>query len=79
MHCMTLYTNTCGITTMNLLYRLYTMVKCVCVGFGSNDFVTKAQPFPLDDHYRTDIISDVDHQRSNLVVPLVLCTVACNG
>jgi hypothetical protein len=55
------------------------MAKCVYVGFGSNDFVTKAQPFPMDDHYRIDIIGDVGHQRSNLVVPLVLCTVACNG
>ena len=30
-------------------------------------------------HYKTDIISSVDHLRSDLVIPLVLCTVACNG
>ena len=35
------------------------MVKCVCVGFGSNGFVTKTQSFPMDGHYRTDIISGV--------------------
>jgi hypothetical protein len=31
------------------------------------------------DHYRTDIISSMGHSRSDSVVPLVLCTVACNG
>ena len=45
-------------------------------GFGSNGFVTKAQQFPIDGHYRTDIISGVGHLRSDSVVPLVLCTVA---
>ena len=30
-------------------------------------------------HNRTDIISSVDHLRSDLVMPLVLCMVACNG
>jgi hypothetical protein len=29
-------------------------------------------------HYRTDIISDVCHPRSNSIVPLVLCMVAYN-
>jgi hypothetical protein len=48
-------------------------------GFGSNGFVTKMQPFPMYGHYRTDIISCVGHLRSELVVPLVLCTVVCNG
>jgi hypothetical protein len=52
------------------------MVKCVYVGFGSNGFLTKAQPFPMNGHYRTNIISGVGHPRSNLVVPLVLCTIA---
>jgi hypothetical protein len=56
------------------------MVMCVYVlgGFGSNCFVTKVQPFPMDGHYRTDIISGVGHSRSNSVMLLVLCTVACN-
>ena len=49
---------------------------CVCVGFGSNGFMTKAQPFPMDGHYRTDVISGVGNPRLDLVVPLVLCTVA---
>jgi hypothetical protein len=30
------------------------------------------------DHYRMDIISNVDHPRSGSVMPLVLCTVAYN-
>ena len=30
-------------------------------------------------HYRTDIISGVGNPRSDLVMPLVLCMVACNG
>jgi hypothetical protein len=48
-------------------------------GFGSNGFVTKVQPFSIVGHYRTDIIRVVGHLRSDLVVPLVLCMVACNG
>jgi hypothetical protein len=51
------------------------MIKCVCRGFGSNGFVTKAQPFPMDGHYKTNIISNVGHQRSNSVVLLVLCMI----
>jgi hypothetical protein len=30
-------------------------------------------------HYRTDITNGVGYPRSDSVVPLVLCTVACNG
>jgi hypothetical protein len=44
-------------------------------GFGSNGFVTEMQLFPIDGHYRMDIISNVGHLRLDLVVPLVLCTV----
>jgi hypothetical protein len=29
-------------------------------------------------HYKTNIINDVGHPKSDLVVPLVLCTVAYN-
>ena len=65
---------------MGLLYRLHNMVKCVLYGgFGSNSFVTKVQPFPLDGHYKTYIISGMRHSRSDSVVPLVLCMIACNG
>jgi hypothetical protein len=32
----------------------------------------------MDGHYKTSIISGVSHLRLDLVVPLVLCTVACN-
>jgi hypothetical protein len=48
-------------------------------GFGLNGFVTKVQPFPMDSHYKMDIISGVGHPRSDSIVPLVLCKVACNG
>ena len=53
------------------------LVKCMCVGFGSNGFVIKTQPFPMDGHYRMDVISGVGHPRSNSVVPLVLHMVCC--
>ena len=52
----------------------------VCVGgrgFGSNGFVTKMQPFPMDGHYKTNIISNVGHPRSDSVVPLVLRMIRC--
>jgi hypothetical protein len=52
------------------------MVKCVFVGFGSNGFVIKAQPFPMDGHNRMNIISSVGHLRSDSFIPLVLCMVA---
>jgi hypothetical protein len=51
------------------------MVKCVCVGFGSNGFMTKMQSFPMDGHYRMNVISSVGHLRSDSVVPLVLRTI----
>jgi hypothetical protein len=71
---MTWYTGTCGVMTMSLLYGL-TLWSNVCVDFGSNGFMTKTQSFPMDGHYRTDIISSVGHLRSDSVMPLVLCTV----
>jgi hypothetical protein len=51
------------------------MVKCVYMGFGSNGFVTKAQPFPMDCHYRTGIISAMGYPKSDSVMLLVLCMV----
>jgi hypothetical protein len=58
-----------------LTIRVNFIVKCVYVGFTSNGFVTKTQSFPMDGHYRTNIISIVGHPKSDLVVPLVLCIV----
>jgi hypothetical protein len=57
MHCMIWYIGMCSITAMNLLYRLHTMIKSVCMGFGSNGFVTKAQSFTMDGRYKMDIIT----------------------
>ena len=54
-------------------------VKCVhYTGLGSNGcFVAGATL--MGDHYRMDIISGVGHPRSDSVMLLVLCVVACNG
>jgi hypothetical protein len=49
----------------------------VCGGFGSNGFVIIMQPFPIDGHYRTSVISCVGHPRSDAVMLLVLCMVRC--
>jgi hypothetical protein len=51
----------------------------MCMGFGSNAFVTKVQPFPIDGHYRMDIIKGVGHLRLDSVVPQVLYMIAYNG
>jgi hypothetical protein len=48
---------------------------CMCGAFESNGFVTKMQSFSMDGHYRTNIISNVGHPRSDSVVPLVLRTI----
>jgi hypothetical protein len=75
---MTWYTGTYSTIAIGLLYGL-TLWSNVYVGIGSIDFVTKAQPFPMNGYYRMDIISGVGHPRSDSIVPLVLCMVACNG
>jgi hypothetical protein len=47
---------------------------CVCVrgGFGFNGFMTKVQLFPIDGHYKTDVISGVGHLRLDSVMQLLL-------
>jgi hypothetical protein len=65
------YTSTRGIMAIGLLYML-TLWSNVCVGFGSNGFVTKTQLFPMDGHYRMDVINGMGHPRSDSFVPLVL-------
>jgi hypothetical protein len=68
----------CGIIAMGLLYGLALWSMCVCVGgggFRSNGFVIKMQPFPMDGHYRTDVINGVGHPRLNPVMSLLLRTV----
>jgi hypothetical protein len=61
-----------------LIIHISFMVNvCVCEGFGSNGFVIKMQPFPIDGHYRTDVISGVGHPKSDSIVSLVLRTVCC--
>ena len=54
------------------------MVKCVChMGLGSNGcFMANAALTGC--HFKMYIISGVGHLRSNLIVLLVLCTVAYN-
>ena len=72
---MTWYTGTCGTMAMGLLYGL-TLWSNVCVGFGSNGFMTKMRPFPMDGYYTMNIISGVGYPRLDSIVPLVSCTVA---
>ena len=61
---------------MGLLYEV-TLWSNVCMGFGSNGFVIKMQPFLMNDHYRTNIISGVGHLRLDLILSLMLRTVCC--
>jgi hypothetical protein len=69
----------CGIMAMGLLYGLALWSVCVCGGFGSNGLVIKMQPFPMNGHYRTDVISGVGHPRLNSTVPAnVTYSMLCN-
>jgi hypothetical protein len=70
---MTWYSSTCGIMIVAFTIRVNFMVKYVCVGFGSNSFVTKTQLFPTDGHYRIYIINGVSKLSH---AAIVLCTVA---
>ena len=54
------------------------MFKCVCyMGLGFNGCFMVGATL-MDGHYKMNIISGVGYPRSNLVVPLVLCTIAYN-
>jgi hypothetical protein len=74
---MTWYIGVCGIIVMGLLYGLALWSVCVWGDFESNDFITKMQSFPMDGHYRTNVIRNVGYPRSDSVVPLVLRMVCC--
>ena len=52
-----------------LIIQVNFMVKCVCVRFGSNGFMTMMQPFPMDGHYRLWI---------QWAVPLVTIPYVCS-
>jgi hypothetical protein len=65
---MTLYTDTCKIMAVDLLYRL-----------GSNGFHDWCRHFLMVGHYRTYITSSVGHLRVDSVGLLVLWMVAYNG
>jgi hypothetical protein len=71
----------CSMMAMGLLYVLALWSMCVWGGgggrFGSNGFVTKMQPFPIDGYYKMNVISGMGSQRSDSVVPLMLRTVCC--
>ena len=47
------------------------------MGLRPNDFFVTGATL-MDGHYKMDIISGVGHPRLDLVVPLVLCTIAYN-
>ena len=63
------------VMAMGLLYRLALWSVCVWEGFRSNDSWPMMQSFPMDGHYRTNVISGVGHSRSDLVMTLVLRTI----
>jgi hypothetical protein len=54
------------------------MVKYVCYMSLECNGCFMADAALTGSHYKTNIISGVDHPRSGLVVPLVLCMVAYN-
>ena len=60
-----------------LTIRVNFMVKCVCMDIGSNGFMTKTQPSPIDSHYRMDIISGMSYSRSDSDLPQVFYTECC--
>jgi hypothetical protein len=62
---------------MDLLYMLALWSNAYVI-WALNSMVVLASAALMSGHYRTNIISGVGHPRSDLVVPLVLCTVACN-
>jgi hypothetical protein len=68
----------CGIIAMSLLYMLALWLMYACVGALDPMILwPMIQQFPMDGHFKTDVISGVGHPRSNLVVLLVLRTVQC--
>ena len=70
---MTWYTSMCGIMAMDLLYELALWSTCACVGtLDPMVLWPMMQPFPMDGHFRRDVISSVGHLRLDSVVPLVL-------
>jgi hypothetical protein len=50
----------------------------MCVIWALKPMVVHGQCNLMDGHYGMDIINGVCHSKSNLVMPLVLCIVACN-
>ena len=76
---MTWYTGIWRIIDMGLQYMLTLWSNvCMCyMGLGSNGCFI-AEVALTGSHYKTDIISNVGHLRRDLVMALVLCTVAYN-
>jgi hypothetical protein len=63
----------CKIMVMGLLYG-----KCVLYGLCIQWLFVVGTAL-MGGHYRTDIISGVGHSRSNSIVLLLICMVACIG
>jgi hypothetical protein len=78
LHCMTWYTGKCGIITVGLLYML-TLWSNVCVMWALDPIVVPGGTALMGGHYKMNIICGVGHQRSDSIVPLMLCIVVCNG
>ena len=78
LHRMIWYTGMCSIMAMGLLYML-ALWSNVCAIWIWIQWLFVAGAALMSCHYKTDIISVVSHPRSNSVMSLVLCMVACNG
>jgi hypothetical protein len=78
LHRMTRNIGTCGIMAMGLLYMLALWSNACRVYESWIQWLFVVVVALTGSRYRTDIISSVGYLRSNLVMQLVLCTVACN-
>ena len=76
---MTRYTGTCGIMAMGLLYMLALWSNISILYWPWIKWLFVASAALMGGHYRMDIISSEGHPWSDSAMPLVLCTIVCNG
>ena len=75
---MTWYTGMCAIMAMGLLYMLALWLNAFII-WALDPMLFVASVALMGGYYRMEIISGVSHPRSDLVMSLMLFTVACNG
>jgi hypothetical protein len=76
---MTWYTSTCGSNGHGLTIHVSFMVKCVCyMGLWIHWFRDRSATIPNGSvTIGRMLLVGVGHSRSDLIVPLMLCTVYC--